>query len=98
MLYPYVVSHLHFISHSSPSEKSAVLKDLCAEATIDEVHHPQDVTCQGDAPCEDHMLRVDALLKTVGNAMPGGKFVAKRVAKTEETYGRYKIYMIFMHN
>ena len=38
------------------------LKDVCSEAAIDEVHHPQDVACQGDPSGEDHMLRVDALL------------------------------------
>jgi hypothetical protein len=67
------MAHAHL-----PWPPEMLLEDFCPEAAIDEVHHPQDVTCQRDPSGEDHMLRVDALLKAVGDSMPQNRTLMGR--------------------
>ena len=65
-----------------------LLEDFCPEAAIDEVHHPQDVTCQRDPSGEDHMLRVDAFLKAIGDSMPQNRTQIRQILRCVLSKGK----------
>ena len=52
------------------SSRVPLLKVLSPIALEDEMHHTQNIACQGNAACEDQMFRIDSLLKSKRNSMP----------------------------